>query len=73
MQMKFAIRCCVWTDCIEKEVNALLRLRSRPRTMAQSNFGRSRDRFNFVVIISSGVVLCFVAVAVFQSNSLRNM
>ena len=60
MQSKFTIRCCVWTDCIEKEVNDLKRLRSRPRTMAPSNFGRGRDRFNFVVIISYVVVMCIV-------------
>ena len=68
MQMKFTIRSCVWTDCIEKEVNALSRLLSRPRTMAQSNFGRGRDRFNVVVIISYVIVLCILFLPLQFSN-----
>ena len=58
---------------MENEIDTLLLLRSRSYTIAQSHFVSSRGRSFLVKYVIVLPDVCLVAVAVFQSNSLRDM
>ena len=58
---------------MDNEVDTLLLLRSRSRTMAKSNFVSSRGLCVFGLLYVLVFFSFFVAVAVFQSNSIRDM